>query len=89
MAKYIIGDYIFDTCKAKQIIQYEKYEEFMGIPTTTLYRTIKGKWIEVKKFYHLDDVRVFVRDDKYVRNLLKELNAIKIYEEYFGKLEEI
>lgn len=72
----------FDSSKAKFIIRY--FRGFRGEKEFELYLTNSGKWIEIE-----ERDRVIFLEEKDVKKLLNDLNAVKLYEKYINKLELI
>lgn len=95
MAKFIIEGKIFDTEAAESIIEYRK-----GYPVqifgstyyikrkTTLYKTSKGNWFSVSEEDY-GRLTGHSESEASVREILKQLNAIEIYNNHFEALEEV
>ncbi|MDK0850783.1 hypothetical protein P5F25_02520 [Clostridium perfringens] len=77
---FVISDegWYFDSSKANLIAKYFKWQF-----NYELYLTDNGNWIEIKNRHYANKL-----NSKEARNILKELNKVKVYEKYFEKLDE-
>lgn len=94
MAKFIIEGKIFDTEAAESIISYRKSYtvQIFGITyyikrNTKLYKTSKGNWFSVSEEDY-GNLTGHSESEASVREILKKLNAIELYNNHFEALEE-
>lgn len=99
--RYMLGNKVYDTEKAKEIIKYTKPIEHKGLffttyprYTHTLYKTQKGQFfthigecVETDIAYSDKDYIELLSEDD-VKAILNKLNKADIYNDLFDDLEE-
>ena len=96
--KFIIDDKIYDTEKSTKMIDFRKeiiktfnlvgseYKQAFW-KKASLYRTFKGNWFSTVENGD-NQYNGYKESDESVKEILKDLNQIKLYNKYFGHLEE-
>lgn len=88
--RFILENKIYDTDKAEVICEFRAIKPLMFCKTLTssedaiLYKTNKGNWFSVIE--RLEECTPLKKAQ--VKELLKNLNNVELYEKYFGKLKE-
>ena len=100
--KYLIGNKVYDTEKAQEIIKYIQGVEHKGLFVTTypkyehtLYKNLKGQFfVHIGKYVGRTDISYNDKDyielqtEEQARQTLEDLNKIEKYIEVFGEIEE-